>query len=164
MKGHAEVLECLQQVLTLELTGINQYFIHSKLAKNWGWLKLAGFEWAESMDEMRHADKIIDRMLFLEGAPNMARYEKILVGKDPKAMLESDLALEMKAHEIQRKAIETANKLHDHGTRELLEHILLNEEEHIDWLETQLGKIEAIGLQQWLAHQQFGDPEKAEAD
>jgi bacterioferritin len=164
MKGHADVLDALQQVLTLELTGINQYFIHSKLAKNWGWLRLAGFEWQESMDEMKHADKVIDRMLFLDGAPNLSRYDKIIVGKDVKAMLESDLALELKAHDVQRKAIESANHHHDHGTRELIEHLLVNEEEHIDWLETQLGKIEQLGLPQWLAHQQFGDPKKAEQD
>jgi bacterioferritin len=157
MKGHAEVLEALQQVLNLELTGINQYFIHSKLAKNWGYARLAKFEWDESMDEMRHADKIIDRMLFLDGAPNMARYEKIIVGKDAKSALESDLGLEMKAHDVQRKALETCNRLHDHVTRELLEHILVNEEEHIDWLETQLRKIEELGVQHWLAHQQFGE-------
>ena len=155
MKGHADVLEALQQVLTLELTGINQYFIHSKLAKNWGYARLAKFEWDESLDEMKHADKVIDRMLFLDGAPNLSRYDKIIVGKDAKGCLESDLALELKAHDVQRKALETCNRHHDHGTRELLEHILVNEEEHIDWLETQLGKIQELGLQHWLAHQQF---------
>ena len=157
MKGHAEVLEALQQVLTLELTGINQYFIHSKLAKNWGYARLAKFEWDESLDEMKHADKIIDRMLFLDGAPNMARYDKIIVGKDAKSALESDLGLEMKAHDVQRKALETCTRHHDHVTRELLEHILVNEEEHIDWIETQLAKIEQLGIQHWLAHQQFGE-------
>ena len=157
MKGHAEVIEALQAVLTLELTGINQYFIHSKMAKNWGYHRLAKYEWDESLDEMRHADKIIDRILFLEGAPNMVRYDKIMVGKDAKATLESDLALEIKAHEVQRRALETCNKHHDHVSRELLEHILVNEEEHIDWLETQLAKIEQLGIQHWLAHQQFDD-------
>lgn len=157
MKGHEEVIAVLQQVLTMELTGINQYFLHSKLAKNWGYGRLAKFQWDESMDEMRHADRILDRMLFLEGAPNMARYEKIVIGKDAKAMLESDLALEFKALEVLRQGIETCNRLHDHGSRELLEHVLVDEEEHVDWIETQLGKIEQLGLQQWLAHMQFPD-------
>ena len=160
MKGHAEVLEVLQKVLTLELTGINQYFLHSKLAKNWGYARLAKFEWDESMDEMRHADKIIDRMLFLEGDPNMARYEKIIVGKDAKSALQNDLSLEMKAHDVQRKALEVCVRNHDHVTREMLEEILMNEEEHIDWLETQLAKIEELGVQHWLAHQQFGEEEE----
>lgn len=157
MKGHDEVIAVLQQVLTMELTGINQYFLHSKLAKNWGYGRLAKFQWDESMDEMRHADRILDRMLFLEGAPNMARYEKIAIGKDAQAMLESDLALEFKALEVLRQGIETCIRHHDHGSRELLEHVLMDEEEHVDWIETQLGKIAQLGLQQWLAHMQFPD-------
>jgi len=157
MKGHEDVIAVLQQVLTMELTGINQYFLHAKLAKNWGYGRLSKFEWDESMDEMRHADRVIDRMLFLDGAPNMARYEKITIGKDAKAMLEADLALEFKALDVLRKGIDTCTRHHDHGTRELLEHVLVDEEEHVDWIETQLAKIGQLGLEQWLAHQQFPD-------
>lgn len=108
MKGHEDVIAALQQVLTMELTGINQYFLHSKLAKNWGYARLARVQWDESMDEMRHADKVIERMLFLDAAPNMGKYEKIVIGKDAKAMLESDLALEMKALDVLRRGIEAS--------------------------------------------------------
>ena len=155
MKGHDDILAALQAVLTMELTGINQYFLHSKLAKNWGYARLAKFQWDESMDEMRHADRLMDRMLFLEGTPNMTRYEKVKVGKGAREMLEADLALEHRALEVLRQGIETAFKHHDHGTRELFEHILVDEEEHVDWLETQLAKIEQLGLERWLAFQQF---------
>ncbi len=157
MKGHKEILDALQVVLTMELTGINQYFIHSKMAKNWGFERLAKFEWNESLDEMRHADQVIDRMLYLDGAPNMMRYEKIKVGADAKGMLEADLGLELRALEHLRAGIATAMAHNDHGTRELFEHILVNEEQHIDWIETQLAKIERIGIEHWLAHQQYGD-------
>jgi len=155
MKGHEEIIAALQAVLTMELTGINQYFIHSKMAKNWGYDRLAKYQWDESMDEMRHADRLIDRMLFLEAVPNMTRYEKIKVAKDVTEMLSSDLALEHRALEFLRKGLETAFKHHDHGTRELFEHILIDEEQHVDWLETQLAKIAQIGVDHWLAHQQF---------
>jgi bacterioferritin len=155
MKAPPEVIQALQNVLMMELTGINQYFLHSKMAKSWGYARLAKFEWDESMDEMRHADKIIDRILFLEGHPNMSKYDKIAVGKDVKAMLSSDLALEHRAMDVLKESLATAFQHNDHGSRELFEHILVNEEEHIDWLETQLGKIEELGLPQWLAHQQF---------
>ena len=161
MKGHDDVIAALQQVLTMELTGINQYFLHSKLAKNWGYARLAKVQWDESMDEMRHADRVIDRMLFLDAAPNMGRYEKIVIGKTAKSMLENDLGLEMQALDVLRRGIATCNKHHDHGTRELFEHVLVDEEEHVDWLETQLAKIAQLGLEQWLAHQQFHDGEKA---
>ncbi len=160
MKAQPEILEALQNVLTMELTGINQYFLHSKMAKNWGYLRLAKFQWDESMDEMRHADKLIDRILFLDGHPNMSKYEKIGVGKDVKAMLVSDLALEYRAMEVLAESLKTAFKHHDTGSRELFEHIVIDEEEHIDWLETQLAKIEELGLQQWLAHQQYGEASK----
>jgi len=157
MKAPQEIIEALQAVLTMELTGINQYFIHSKMASNWGYGRLAKFQWDESMDEMRHADKIIDRMLFLDGQPNMTRYDKVRVGNDPKAMLESDLALEHRAVEVLTASIQACFDHADHGSRELLEHVLVDEEEHIDWLEAQLGKIDQLGLQHWLAHMQHAE-------
>ncbi len=155
MKADPKILAALQAVLTMELTGINQYFLHSKMAKSWGYLRLARFEWDESMDEMRHADQIIDRMLYLDGQPNMTSYDKVVIGKDVKSMLAADLALEHRAMEVLRASLDTAFALKDHGSRELFEHILVNEEEHIDWLETQLQKIQTLGLEHWLAHQQF---------
>ncbi len=157
MKTSPDILAALQHVLTMELTGINQYFLHSKMAKAWGYGRVAKFEWDESMDEMRHADKLIDRILFFDGAPNMSKYEKIAVGKDVKAMLASDLALEYRAIDVLKESLAACFQHNDHGTRELFEHILVDEEEHIDWLETQLAKIEELGLPQWLAHQQFED-------
>lgn len=157
MKAKPGILDALQEVLTKELTGINQYFLHSKMAKDWGYDRLAKHQWDESMDEMRHADKIMDRMLFLEGMPNMARYEKIVAGDDPADMLKKDLALEKRACKTLRESIATCMKEEDHVTRELFEHILVDEESHMDWLETQLDKIDEIGIQNWLAHQQFAD-------
>lgn len=154
MKAKPGILEALQDVLTKELTGINQYFIHSKMSTNWGYDRLAKFEWDESMDEMRHADKIIDRMLLLEGDPNMTRYEKIKAGKDPKQMLEADLGLELRAIKTLQESIAVTLEQGDHVTRELFEHILMDEEQHVDWLETQLSKIEDMGIENWLAYQQ----------
>ena len=127
MKAKPGILKALQEVLTKELTGINQYFLHSKMCSNWGYGRLAKKSWDESMDEMRHADKVIDRMLFLEGAPNMTRYDKIHTGKDPKAMIEADLALEMGALTVLRDGIATCLEQADHATRELFEHILKDE-------------------------------------
>lgn len=157
MKAKPGILDALQDVLTKELTGINQYFIHSKMCTNWGYNRLAKHQWDESMDEMRHADKIIDRMLLLEGSPNMTRYDKVHAGKDPKKMLESDLALEMGALKTLREGIAVTFEQNDHVTRELFEVILADEEGHVDWLEGHLGKIEAMGVENWLASQQYGE-------
>jgi bacterioferritin len=157
MKAKPGILDALQDVLTKELTGINQYFIHSKMCTNWGYNRLAKHQWDESMDEMRHADKIIDRMLMLDGSPNMTRYDKISAGKDPKKMLEADLALEMGALKTLRAAIAVSFEQNDHTTRELFETILADEEGHVDWLEAHLGKIEDMGLENWLASQQYGE-------
>jgi len=157
MKGHDDILEALQKVLTMELTGINQYFLHSKMAKNWGYDRLAKFQWDESMDEMRHADKLMDRLLFLEGSPNMHKYHKIGVGDDCKAMLKADMALELRAIDTLKDGIDACFTHRDHASRELLEHILVDEEEHVDWLEAQLDKIEEIGLDRWLGHMQWED-------
>ncbi len=157
MKAKPGILDALQDVLTKELTGINQYFIHSKMCSNWGYGRLAKKQWDESMEEMRHADKIIDRMLLLDGKPNMTRYDKVHSGKDPKDMLQNDLALEMKAIKTLQDSIAVTFEQGDHVSRELLEHVLADEEEHVDWLEGELGKIDAMGVENWLATQQHGD-------
>jgi len=155
MKAKPGILKALQDVLTKELTGINQYFLHSKLCSNWGYGRLAKKSWDESMDEMRHADKVMDRMLFLEGDPNMTRYDKINAGKDVRGIIESDLALEMGALKVLRTGIAICLEQEDHATRELFEHILVDEEEHVDWLEAQLEKIDTIGIENYLTSHQF---------
>ena len=159
MKAKPGILDALQEVLTKELTGINQYFIHSKMCTNWGYHRLAKKQWDESMDEMRHGDKLIDRMLLLEGEPNMTRYDKIVAGKDPEDMIKQDLKLEHRAIKTLQESIKVTFEQDDHVSRERLEHILAEEESHVDWLEAQLGKIEAMGLENWLATQQFGEAE-----
>lgn len=157
MKAKPGILKALQDVLTKELTGINQYFLHSKLCSNWGYGRLAKKNWDESMDEMRHADKVMDRMLFLEGEPNMTRYDKVVMGKDVRGIMESDLALEMAALKVLRAGISTCMEQEDHATRELFEHILVDEEEHVDWLEAQLDKIDTMGIENYLSSHQFTD-------
>lgn len=153
MKGNSEVLEILAEVLAAELTAINQYFIHAKMCQNWGYKKLGEYIKKESIDEMKHADSIIERMLFLDGTPDLQRYMKIRVGKDVKNIFENDLAVEYEAIERLNRGIEIATKNKDNGSRELLEKILVSEEEHTDWLEAQLHVIEEIGLANYLAQQ-----------
>ena len=151
MKGDAKVLEALNRALTTELTAINQYFVQGKMLKNWGYLTLAKKMHEESIGEMKHADRIIERILFLEGIPNIARYDIIRVGKDVREQLQNDLKLETSGVKNYNEAIELCIKQKDSGTRELLEEILVSSEEHVDWLETQLGLIESVGLQNYLA-------------
>jgi bacterioferritin len=151
MKGDAKVIEALNRALTIELTAINQYFVQAKMFKNWGYLTLAKKMWDESMGEMKHADKIIERILFLEGVPNIARYDVIRVGTDVKDMLENDLRLETAGVKHYNDAIDLCGKVKDGGTRELLESILVNSEEHVDWIETQLGLIKKLTLPTYLA-------------
>jgi bacterioferritin len=151
MKGDAKVIEALNRALTIELTAINQYFVQAKMLKNWGYLTLAKKMWEESMGEMKHADKIIDRILFLEGTPNIARYDVIRVGTDVKEMFTNDLRLEAGGVKHYNDAVDLCGKLKDGGTRELLEGILVNSEEHVDWIETQLGLIQSVGLQNYLS-------------
>jgi bacterioferritin len=158
MKGDAKVIESLNRALTTELTAINQYFIQAKMLKNWGYLTLAKKMYDESIGEMKHADKIIERILFLEGIPNIARYDVIRVGKDVREQLQNDLKLEMSGVKGYNEAIELCIKVKDSGTRELLEEILVSSEDHVDWLETQIGLIERIGLQNYLA-EKLGDGE-----
>ena len=153
MKGNEQVIAVLNQVLRKELTGINQYFIHAKMFENWGYGKLKKVMWDESIGEMKHADRIIERILFLEGTPNISAYDKILVGSGVKQQLENDLALETAALTVLRPGIKTCLDASDDASRELLEHILVDEEEHVDWIETQLHQIEEVGQQNYLAQQ-----------
>jgi bacterioferritin len=159
MQGNPQVLDALNRALTVELTAINQYFCQAKMCKNWGFHKLARKHYEESLGEMKHAEKLIDRILFLEGTPEIARYDVIRVGTDVKEQFENDLKLEMGGVKLYNQAIELCSQLHDHGTRDLLEPILAESEEHVDWLETQLGLIEAVGMQNYLT-EQMGEAEE----
>ena len=156
MKGNDEVLEILNQLLTNELTAINQYFVHAKMCENWGYERLASKVRAESIDEMRHADQVISRILFLEGVPNMQRYHKVRVGETVKEQFEVDLQLEYSAIAFLNQGIETSRKIGDNATEDLLTKILVGEEDHTDWLETQLELIRQIGEQNYLAQQLRG--------
>ena len=158
MQGNPEVLDALNRALTIELTAINQYFCQAKMCKNWGYVRLGKKHYEESIGEMRHAEKLIDRILFLEGIPDIARYDTIRVGTDIKEQFENDLRLEMGGVKHYNHAIELCTRLKDNGTRELLELILVESEEHVDWLETQLALIEAVGLAIYLSGQ-IGSPE-----
>jgi bacterioferritin len=153
MQGIPEVLDALNRALTIELTAINQYFCQAKMCLNWGYRKLGKKHYEESMGEMKHAEKLIDRILFLDGVPEIARYDTIRVGTDVKEQFENDLQLEMGGVKCYNQAIELCTKLKDNGTRDLLDGILVESEEHVDWLETQLGLIEAVGLQNYLSEQ-----------
>lgn len=159
MKGNPQVIEALNRALTIELTAINQYFCQAKMCMNWGYKLLGKKHYEESMGEMRHAEKLIDRILFLDGVPEIARYDVIRVGTDVKEQFENDLKLEMGGAKHYNEAIELCTKLKDNGTRELLEPILVESEEHVDWLETQLALIEAVGLQNYLTEQIGGHGE-----
>jgi bacterioferritin len=163
MKGHPDVIDALNRALTVELTAINQYFCQAKMCKNWGYLRLGAKHYEESIGEMRHAEKLIDRILFLEGVPEIARYDVIRVGTDVKEQFENDLKLEMSGVEHYRKTIDLCTKVQDHGTRELVAPILTESEEHVDWLETQLGLIDALGMQNYLLTQ-VGEGEEEEGD
>jgi bacterioferritin len=153
MKGNDEILEILNQLLTNELTAINQYYVHAKMCENWGYERLASKVRAESIDEMRHADQVISRILFLEGVPNMQRYHKVRVGETVKEQFEVDLQLEYSAIAFLNQGIETSRKIGDNATEDMLTKILVGEEDHTDWLETQLELIRQIGEQNYLAQQ-----------
>lgn len=153
MKGSSKVIELLNDVLTGELTAINQYFIHAKMCRDWGYARLASKVHAESIDEMKHADELIERILFLKGIPNVQRYNKINVGETVKEQFELDLKLEYDAIERLKNAIATCREEKDEVSRDMLEHILTSEEEHTDWLETQLELMQQVGEQNYLAEQ-----------
>jgi len=157
MKGHDEVIKMLNEVLTSELTAINQYFIHAKMCEDWGFQRLAAKKKEESIEEMKHADAVIARILFLEGVPNMQRYFPVKVGDDAIEQHKLDLELEYDAVKRLNAGIATCRDLGDNGTRELLEMILHEEEEGIDWLEAQLHLIESIGRERYLSEQIGGN-------
>ncbi|MEW6037936.1 MAG: bacterioferritin [Pseudomonadota bacterium] len=153
MKGDNQVIEYLNKVLTSELTAINQYFLHARMFKNWGFGKLNEYEYKESIDEMKHADRLIERILFLEGLPNLQDLGKLKLGENPEEMLRCDLQLEHETLPLLKDAIAYCEKCGDYVSRELFEDILESEEEHVDWLETQLELIGKVGLHNYLQSQ-----------
>ena len=153
MKGDRKVIEFLNVVLRNELTAINQYFLHSRMFKNWGLNRLADHEHHESIDEMKHADQLIERILFLEGIPNLQDLGKLMIGEHTREILECDLRLEMEAIPALREAVTHCETVKDYVSRELFEHILESEEEHVDWLETQMQLADKVGIENYLQAQ-----------
>ncbi len=153
MKGDPKVIEALNLILTGELTAINQYFLHARMCKNWGYERIANIVHKESIDEMKHAQTLTDRVLFLDGIPNLQKLGKLNIGETIPEQFSSDLRLEHEALTNLKAAIKICYEAADHTSRELLEHILEEEENHIDWLETQLGLIKEVGKENYLAEQ-----------
>ena len=152
-KGNAEVIEALNDILSGELTAINQYFLHAKMCQNWGLLRLYETLRAESIDEMKHADQLIDRILYLEGVPNVQRMNRVRIGQNVPEQFESDRGLELEAIPRLQTAITMCREINDQGTALLLESILASEEEHVDWLEAQQDLIKTLGLENYLTQQ-----------
>jgi bacterioferritin len=157
MQGNPQILDALNRALTIELTAINQYFCQSRMCKNWGFLKLAAKHYEESIGEMKHADKIIERLLFLDGVPEIARYDVIRVGADVKEQLENDLKLETGGVVAYNELVNLSIQLKDNGTHALALEILKESEEHVDWLETQLNLIKTVGLERYLTENMSKD-------
>jgi bacterioferritin len=153
MKGDAKVIDSLNEILTGELTAINQYFLHAKMCENWGYKRLHAYLRKESIDEMKHADQLMTRILYLEGLPNVQRLGKLNIGQTVVEQLKNDLGVEMEAVPRLNKAIAEACQAGDNGTAELLEDILVSEEEHVDWIEAQLELIKQVGEANYLAQQ-----------
>ena len=153
MRGEKKVIEFLNKALANELVAINQYFLHARMYKDWGLKKLADKEYEESIDEMKHADRLIERILFLEGLPNLQDLGKLMIGENAREMLECDLKLEHQAIPLLREAIAWFEQVKDYVSRDLLQDILGSEEEHVDWLETQLGLIDLVGIESYLQKQ-----------
>jgi bacterioferritin len=153
MKGDPAIIKLLNAQLTNELTAINQYFLHARMYKHWGFDKIAKKEYEESIGEMKHADKLIDRILMLDGLPNLQALHKIMIGENTQEMLECDLKLEQAAQNTVKEGIAACEKTNDYVSRELFQYILDDTEEHIDWLETQLDLIEKVGIQNYLQAQ-----------
>lgn len=158
MKGSKAIIDSLNSVLTKELTAINQYFLHSRMLQNWGLEKIGKLEYEASIDEMKHADMVIKRILFLEGLPNLQKLDKLKIGQNVSEVIEADLEVEYSAVPHLKKCIQLAEKEFDYATRDLFLSILKSEEHHIDWLETQRDLIKAIGLQNYMQSQI--DPDK----
>ena len=153
MRGDPEIIEALNEILTAELTAINQYFLHARMCGNWGYKRLEKKKYDESIEEMKDADRLIERILFLEGVPNMQRLNPVRVGEDPIEQHRLDLAMELEAVQRYNRAIALAREKGDNGTRALLEHNLRGEEKSVDWLESQLHVVSEIGKERYLAEQ-----------
>ena len=153
MKGDSKVIDLLNEILTAELTAINQYFLHAKMCQNWGYKRLYDYIYKESIDEMKHADRLIERILFLEGLPNVQRLGKVNIGLTVVEMLHNDLGIEMEAIPRLNNSIQICRELKDNGTEDLMTKILVSEEEHADWLEAQLELVKQVGEAQYLSQQ-----------
>jgi bacterioferritin len=153
VKGDAKVIAVLNQVLKAELTAINQYFLHAEMCENWGYQRLAKHTRAESIEEMQHAEKLMEHILYLDGTPNVSDYFKINIGSNVKRQLQNDLNVEYDAVKRLNAGIQTCAQVGDNGSRDLLQGLLVDEEEHIDWLEAQLHAIDEMGIENYLAQQ-----------